>query len=165
LCKFEFERYSDFVNEKKIEFPTECPNDARNCKSRQFSIVENSTEMIDFQEIYLQSQVQKLGIGKIPRVINCKLKCDLTDQCQAGDDVTIVGFVRNHWQSSYIHRSKQNLRWEVTMYIECLSLYTDADTADMNNNSNHHKASSANTNNNNSNRNSNNSKSKYMQHK
>ena len=44
----------------------------------------------DHQEVKIQEQVQKLGMGKIPRSMWAVLADDLVDTCKPGDDVTIT---------------------------------------------------------------------------
>jgi DNA helicase MCM9 len=46
----------------------------------------------------VQEQVQKLGVGSIPRSIVVLLQDDLVDTCKAGDEVTIVGMLLRRWK-------------------------------------------------------------------
>jgi DNA helicase MCM9 len=47
----------------------------------------------------VQEQVQKLGVGSIPRSIVVLLQDDLVDTCKAGDEVTIVGMLLRRWKA------------------------------------------------------------------
>eukprot|EP01084_Bolivina_argentea_P100195 179959_1 len=118
VCNYQFVVRADITNEKDIEFPKQCRN--RDCKSKKFESMPDSTEAIDFQEIHLQEQIQKIGLGKIPRSIRVVLTCDLSDSCQPGDDIEIIGIVRYHWSS--INTKKSDSRFDIQMYIEAMSL-------------------------------------------
>jgi DNA helicase MCM9 len=61
----------------------------------------------------VQEQVQRLSVGSIPRSIRVVLQNDLVDSCQAGDDVKIVGVVRQQWLPVI-----RDQRCEVDIYIE-----------------------------------------------
>ena len=43
----------------------------------------------NYQEMKIQEQVQRLGMGTIPRSMWIVLEDDLVDSCKAGDDVTV----------------------------------------------------------------------------
>jgi DNA helicase MCM9 len=49
--------------------------------------------------LQVQEQVQKLGVGSIPRSIVVLLQDDLVDTCKAGDEVTIVGMLLRRWKA------------------------------------------------------------------
>ena len=66
----------------------QCPN----CKrSSSYTEVKSDSVCRDFQEIRMQEQVQKLGMGSIPRSINVLILDDLVDSIKAGDDIVITG--------------------------------------------------------------------------
>uniref|UniRef100_A0A6P7GHD8 DNA helicase n=1 Tax=Diabrotica virgifera virgifera TaxID=50390 RepID=A0A6P7GHD8_DIAVI len=81
-----------------IKQPTHCKNpegcpgtnlvhfgdiDSENCK--------------DYQEIKIQEQVKKLGLGSVPSTMWVTLEDDLVDCCQPGDDVTICGILKKRY--------------------------------------------------------------------
>lgn len=68
----------------------QCPN----CKkSSSYTEVKSESVCRDFQEIRIQEQVQKLGMGSIPRSINVLILDDLVDSIKAGDDIVITGWL------------------------------------------------------------------------
>mmetsp|Transcript_20945 Transcript_20945/g.37100 ORF Transcript_20945/g.37100 Transcript_20945/m.37100 type:complete len:851 (+) Transcript_20945:172-2724(+) len=82
-----------------VEKPTgPCPT----CK-RCSSYLEIKADHVchDYQEIKVQEQVQKLGMGSIPRSITVLLLHDLVDKCKAGDDVVITGVPIHRWSATY----------------------------------------------------------------
>ena len=67
------------------------------CPGKVFIDVEGGSEMTNYQEIKVQEQIQSLSMGSIPRSVIVILTDDLSDSCQAGDDVTVVGIVMRKW--------------------------------------------------------------------
>jgi DNA helicase MCM9 len=71
-----------------------CPH----CKrSSTYSEALDEKVVHDYQEIRVQEQVQKLGMGSIPRAITVVLQHDLVDTCKAGDDVVVTGVPIHRW--------------------------------------------------------------------
>ena len=100
-CGYQFEVFAE--KERDVEFPKICRNGQKVCKSKKFQPIPDTSTTIDYQEIYVQEQIHKLGLGKIPRSIRVTLTCDLSDSCQPGDDVVIIGIVRYHWAKYKCH--------------------------------------------------------------
>ena len=117
-CGYRFTVYAE--KERDVEFPKICRNGQKVCKSKKFQPVPDSSTNVDYQDIHVQEQIHKIGLGKIPRSIRVVLTCDLADSCQPGDDVGIIGQVRYHWSS--INLKKQDSRFDLSMYIEAISL-------------------------------------------
>ena len=120
--------YSDIIRNKNIEYPKQCSllnSKGNKCKSKKFMPLNGSTRNIDFQEIYLQEQIKKLQLRKIPTTIKCILTCDLTDLCNAGDDVEIIGIVRMDWSNKWTIYNKKSSdvdKFDCKMYIEIKSI-------------------------------------------
>lgn len=59
----------------------QCPAvvNGKRCTSTKFRYVEDSAVCSDFQEVRIQEQVNKLGMGMIPRTITVLLENDLVD--------------------------------------------------------------------------------------
>ncbi|XP_072387493.1 uncharacterized protein [Diabrotica undecimpunctata] len=89
---------ADYSRKYMIKQPTHCKNpegcpgtnlvhfgdiDSENCK--------------DYQEIKIQEQVKKLGLGSVPSTMWVTLEDDLVDCCQPGDDVTICGVLKKRY--------------------------------------------------------------------
>lgn len=108
----------NYPTPKDLEHPKQCQKDG--CKSKKFT--PGTTETIDFQEIHLQEQINKLGLGKIPRSIRVILTCDLSDCCHPGERVEVVGIVRYKWNS--LNLKAGDNRFDVSMYIEAISVNT-----------------------------------------
>jgi DNA helicase MCM9 len=67
------------------------------CKGTSFELMEETRVCIDYQEIKVQEQVQRLTMGSIPRSITVVIENDLVDTCQAGDDVIVCGTAMLRW--------------------------------------------------------------------
>lgn len=111
-CQYIFEVFAE--KQRNVEFPKLCRNGQKVCKSKKFISIPDTSTTVDYQEIYVQEQIHKLGLGKIPRSIRCILTCDLSDSCQPGDDVIIIGIVRYHW--SNINIKKQDSKDLIIIY-------------------------------------------------
>lgn len=107
---------ADFEQGNVMDLPTSCPQAPR-CKSKSLIPVENSQVCQDYQEITIQEQVKRLGLGSIPRSIVVVLENDLVDQCKPGDDVIVVGRVCQRWRSLY-----RNERCELELVLRANSV-------------------------------------------
>eukprot|EP00727_Mastigamoeba_balamuthi_P000606 m51a1_g10542 putative dna helicase mcm9 (710) ;mRNA; r:16361-19306 len=81
----------------QFELPSAC--ETKDCQGRSFKQVEGETEYRDLQEVKIQEQSHKVGVGSIPRQITVVLLDDMVDKCQPGDSVTVVGQVRTRWKT------------------------------------------------------------------
>lgn len=68
------------------------------CTSTNLREIEGSKVCVDYQEIKLQDQIERLTLGSVPRTIVVMLQADLVDKFNAGDDVTIVGTMVRRWR-------------------------------------------------------------------
>lgn len=83
-----------------IEKPTgPCPTCHR---SSSYTELKERAICHDYQELKIQEQVQKLGMGSIPRSITVLALHDLVDKCKAGDDVVITGVPISRWSATYV---------------------------------------------------------------
>ena len=100
-CKCAFVVEADFKQNHSFTAPLSCPV-TPGCPSMRFTAVKDARNMRrnckDYQEIKVQEQVRKLGMGTIPRSIVVVLEDDLVDSCKAGDDVVVTGLVTCRWQ-------------------------------------------------------------------
>ncbi|XP_063544731.1 DNA helicase MCM9-like isoform X1 [Cydia strobilella] len=99
-CKFENCMEAEFEHRYVLKAPARCGNDEARCKSSTFTQVNLVSREYckDYQEIKIQEQVNKLGIGTIPGSMWVVLEDDLVDSCKPGDDVHICGTVRRRWR-------------------------------------------------------------------
>lgn len=75
-----------------------CPS----CKKSSLYVEVMSEKVCyDYQEVKVQEQVQRLGVGSIPRAIVVILQHDLVGKCKAGDDVVITGIPIHRWSTTY----------------------------------------------------------------
>lgn len=86
---------------------------SRKCASTTFAVEPSGHTCQDYQEIKIQEHVQRLSIGSIPRSIKVVLSNDLVDRCQAGDDIVVVGVVRDMWLPPM-----RDQRCELELYID-----------------------------------------------
>ena len=70
-------------------------------KSSSYTEIESEAVCYDYQEIKVQEQVQKLGMGSIPRSIVVLLQHDLVDTVKPGDDVVVTGVPIHRWKGTY----------------------------------------------------------------
>jgi DNA replicative helicase MCM subunit Mcm2 (Cdc46/Mcm family) len=56
----------------------------------------------DYQEIKIQESASTLAVGRIPRSLLIKLRHDLVDLCQPGDEVVIVGSLLAQWHQPQV---------------------------------------------------------------
>ena len=49
----------------------------------------------------LQEHVEQLAVGSIPRAVTVVLEHDLADSVQAGDRVSVVGWLERKWKPCY----------------------------------------------------------------
>ncbi|KAG5184881.1 MCM2/3/5 family-domain-containing protein [Tribonema minus] len=100
-CGHTFEVACDMSQGNMLVPPRSCPGrgapGSGGCKSSRFQEY-GAHHYSDYQEIKVQEQVQKLGVGSIPRSIVAVLRDDLVDTCKAGDDVTITGTLLRRWR-------------------------------------------------------------------
>jgi len=97
---------ADPEQENMIPTPRACANMrikrgsdiATICGSTYLREIENSRRCVDYQEIKVQDQVERLGLGCVPRSIMVVLEADLVDKHNAGEDVIIVGTVLRQWR-------------------------------------------------------------------
>eukprot|EP00466_Bigelowiella_natans_P005760 jgi/Bigna1/45640/e_gw1.132.3.1 len=126
-CKHRFRVFSDLEQNSVIELPKTCPSPQdgkkKPCKSQSFNYVEGSHVCRDYQEIKIQEIVQKLTVGSIPRSMMVVCHDDLVDKCQAGDDITIAGVVRQMWNPFV-----RDKRCEVELFIEANHIRVNNDT-------------------------------------
>ena len=54
--------------------------------------------MQDYQEIRIQEQVYNLSLGTTPRRLWLTLEDDLVDTVKPGDDVEVIGIVKQRWK-------------------------------------------------------------------
>ncbi|PVU91992.1 hypothetical protein BB559_003892 [Furculomyces boomerangus] len=102
-CHGFIEVEADIEQYNYIPVPTKCTASAENCPGRLFNPLPTDSESgmnkcIDYQEIKIQEQPNKLNIGSIPRSITVLLQNDLVDNAKSGDHVTIIGIVIRRWK-------------------------------------------------------------------
>ena len=108
----------------QFELPSACPNTEAECSgtAKHFVLVGGLRHYRDVQEIRIQEQVHKVGVGSIPKQVSVVLFDDLVDRCQAGDTVVVVGEVRTRWR-----REAPGERPEIETVIVANNAHTDND--------------------------------------
>ena len=59
---------------------------------------QGSRVCVDFQEIKVQDNLERLDLGSVPRSIIVFLKADLVDKFNPGDDVVVCGVIVRQWR-------------------------------------------------------------------
>eukprot|EP00602_Paraphysomonas_sp_CaronLab_P007190 CAMPEP_0185038984 /NCGR_PEP_ID=MMETSP1103-20130426/35307_1 /TAXON_ID=36769 /ORGANISM="Paraphysomonas bandaiensis, Strain Caron Lab Isolate" /LENGTH=709 /DNA_ID=CAMNT_0027577675 /DNA_START=251 /DNA_END=2377 /DNA_ORIENTATION=- len=107
-CGFRFRVRADPEQGNVLPQPRRCPSTAipiddggnrKRCTSTSFREVEGSGECVDYQEIKIQDQMERLAAGHSPQSIYVVLEADLVDKCNPGDDVIVVGTLVRRWRS------------------------------------------------------------------
>lgn len=88
-CKCIITIDADYEQRFVFQAPKICP--IGECYGKNIIPIKNLEQgsCKDYQEIKLQEQVSKLGIGKMPSSMWVTLEDDLVDCCKPGDDVTV----------------------------------------------------------------------------
>ncbi|CAH0385263.1 unnamed protein product [Bemisia tabaci] len=97
-CKKRFTVKAAYEKMYILSGPTKCENE--DCPSTNFTPVKTieCVNYKDYQEIKMQEQVGKLGMGVMPRSMWATLEDDLVDTCKPGDDIVVCGTVRRRWR-------------------------------------------------------------------
>ncbi|KAJ8937350.1 hypothetical protein NQ314_011895, partial [Rhamnusium bicolor] len=85
-------------NDDAGKFLQKCGN-PENCSGKNLITLGelDSENCKDYQEIKIQEQVKKQGVGSMPNTMWVTLEDDLVDSCKPGDNVTICGIVKRRW--------------------------------------------------------------------
>lgn len=84
----------------KWETPNRCIN--IDCRSRLFNPEKHTARTSFYQRLKIQeieSDINDITAGKMPKTIECEIKNDLIDSCISGDIVTICGIMKTEVQS------------------------------------------------------------------
>ncbi|OLY82137.1 DNA helicase MCM9 [Smittium mucronatum] len=105
-----------------IPKPVRCTASPENCNGKTFAPVSSNSEgglneCIDYQEIKIQEQPNRLMVGSIPRSISVILQRDLVDIAKSGDHVTIVGTTIRRWRALV-----ENTRPEISLSLVANSI-------------------------------------------
>jgi replicative DNA helicase Mcm len=72
--------------------PFQCSNPKCERKGA-FELVQEESEFVDLQEIWVQESPEELPPGQLPRTLRVRLIGDLVDSARPGDNVSVVGTV------------------------------------------------------------------------
>jgi DNA helicase MCM9 len=99
-CGAQFKVKADLEQRNLMRLPEECGTEqgTRVCAGTKFADVEGTEVCRDYQELRVQEQVGKLGIGSIPRSITVVLHDDLVDAAKPGDDILVTGVMVRRWK-------------------------------------------------------------------
>ncbi len=89
MCKKCGRTYDIVQDGPKLKKPPVCV-----CGSRDFELVPDQSQWVDFQRIQIQEPIEKLRGGEQARFIDIYLEGDLTNRVKPGDNITVVGIVR-----------------------------------------------------------------------
>ncbi|KAJ6245654.1 DNA helicase mcm9 [Anaeramoeba flamelloides] len=99
-CKFRFFVHRQLERYNQLEMVRSCPsNRTKPCKCTKFNEINEGSVCRDYQEIKVQEQFGKLGVGTMPRSMFITLEDDLTDSCKVGDNVVVVGTILARWRT------------------------------------------------------------------
>ena len=100
---------ADDQQDNTVRAARECPNiierrdkhgnvETVKCGHKNVREIDGSKVCVDYQEIKVQDQIERLTLGSMPRSIIVVLEADLVDKCNAGDDIVIVGVLIKQWK-------------------------------------------------------------------
>jgi replicative DNA helicase Mcm len=93
-CGSEFIEPQLDTNTLFLKKPVECR--APDCgRDGPFDFIEEESEYVDEQDIWIQESPEELPPGDIPRTLHLKLRNDLVDYTHPGDDISVVGIVKS----------------------------------------------------------------------
>ncbi|KAJ2745960.1 protein phosphatase 2A regulatory subunit cdc55, partial [Coemansia sp. BCRC 34490] len=108
-CGGEFDVQAEAEQYNHLARPTRClARGAEPCTSTAFApaasvgdaeIGDAADRCIDYQEIKVQEQAERLALGSIPRAVAVLLEAGLVDCAKSGDAVTVVGVVVWRWRA------------------------------------------------------------------
>ncbi|KAJ1963481.1 DNA helicase mcm9, partial [Dispira parvispora] len=138
-CKGVFAIHADIEQYNAMSKPIHCmAENSEPCKGTKFTLVQagslNSALVtgqyvgdtcMDYQELRVQEQVNKLIIGSIPKSITVILENDLADQAKSGDTVTIIGTLIRRWRNPY---ENDRCDIELTLRANNIILHNDQST-------------------------------------
>ncbi|CAH1981091.1 unnamed protein product [Acanthoscelides obtectus] len=94
-CKTSMLVQAEYDKNYIIKEPKKCPS-CFNSSFLNFGELDNEN-CKDYQEIKIQEDVKRLGVGSIPDTIWVTLEDDLVDTCKPGDNITICGILKRRW--------------------------------------------------------------------
>lgn len=108
-CCHTFVVPADDQQDNTVRAARECPNilekkdrqgkiETVKCGHKNVREIDGSKVCVDYQEIKVQDQIERLTLGSMPRSIIVVLEGDLVDKCNAGDDIVIVGVLVKQWK-------------------------------------------------------------------
>lgn len=99
-CMNRFTVVSDPEQDNIIVQPAVCPgfDFSGKCKSTNLVEVEGSNVCVDYQEIKIQDQMERMNLGCAPRSFILVMEADLVDSNNAGEDVVVVGTIIRRWR-------------------------------------------------------------------
>jgi DNA replicative helicase MCM subunit Mcm2 (Cdc46/Mcm family) len=92
------------------------------CGSTSIREVDGSQHCVDYQEITLRDQLEKLPMSAVPRTVNVVLKADIVDKYNPGDEVSVVGFAVRQWK--YVNRG-QRCAIDVVVHANSVKLLSE----------------------------------------
>ncbi|KAJ1663151.1 DNA helicase mcm9 [Coemansia sp. RSA 1646] len=104
-CRGSFDVQAELEQYNYLARPTRCmAAGLEPCQSTTFDQLseDDSTECVDYQEIKVQEQAERLSLGSIPRAIAVLLEGGLVDVAKSGDAVTVTGTVVWRWRATAV---------------------------------------------------------------
>ncbi|KAJ1796544.1 DNA helicase mcm9, partial [Coemansia sp. RSA 2399] len=108
-CRGSFVVHAELEQYNHLARPARClAQGAEPCQSTTFEHQQGSEEdddaaaaavCVDYQEIKVQEQAERLSLGSIPRAIPVLLEGGLVDAAKSGDAVTVTGTVVWRWRA------------------------------------------------------------------
>jgi DNA helicase MCM9 len=118
-CGYRFQVFADAERGHALPQPRNCPSSLRqspvsngekrySCSSTNLREIEGSAVCIDYQEIKIQDQMERLPAGHSPLSLLVSLQADI----RVGEEVRIVGTIVRQWGGLY-----EKMRCQVHIYL------------------------------------------------
>jgi DNA helicase MCM9 len=141
-CGFRFTVRADPEQDNLIPQPRTCPasvrrpsskaNDDQAAPSKPYkcssvNLKEVGSYCVDYQEIILRDQLEKLTISSVPRTVAVVLRGDLVDKFNPGDEVSLVGFPVRQWK--FVVRGTR-CGVDVVIHANCINLLNEVNKSE-----------------------------------
>ena len=124
LCGAQFEV---FQLTSKIRWPKFCTN--KRCKAKtqsDFRLLENESQYIDCQEIYLEEILNDLHINTSGKMLKARLNGSLVNSVNLGDRIQITGILKT--EDKDLTKRDQSLKFNYCIEVNAIHLFEKNET-------------------------------------
>mmetsp|Transcript_67269 Transcript_67269/g.161236 ORF Transcript_67269/g.161236 Transcript_67269/m.161236 type:complete len:835 (-) Transcript_67269:41-2545(-) len=102
--------FSESAPDGRFKYPSQCP---RKCRFARFALTKERCKGIDWQRLRVQEDLAEMGVQdgparRVPKTVDCDVRCGLVGSCAAGDSVVVYGIVRHMPSSGALSRGGES---------------------------------------------------------